>query len=266
MVSSSGSPAATSEPKASTMIASVTGQESSSDFIIADLFAVLNSLQIAGEPVSETATDGLPARSSCGSSAPAAATIAVGSPFAPAVTTAVWPSAEMVAPGAAAARRRRARRRRARAPRARSACAERGRGGRRGRGVDDDRQRRARAPGEAPLDQRPGLHRLGAVRLPAGAGERRLDLRGERREDEGGDRPRDRRSPARDRPRSRRAGRSGRRSGGALDVEGRHARRRYGRRGPRSSGVRPIFQSAAIRPCFIANRLARARLETPIFA
>ena len=36
----------------------------------------------------------------------------------------------------------------------------------------------------------------------------------------------------------------------------------------RSSGVRPIFAvgSAVIRPCFIANRLARARLETPIFA
>ena len=99
MVSSSGSPAATSEPKASTMMAIVTGQERSSDFIIAVLFAVLNSLQMAGEPVSATATDGLPARSSRGLSASAAATIAVGSPFAPAVTTAVWPSAEMVAPG-----------------------------------------------------------------------------------------------------------------------------------------------------------------------
>ena len=48
MVSSSGSPAATSEPKASTMIAIVTGQERSSDFIIAALFAVLNSLQMRG--------------------------------------------------------------------------------------------------------------------------------------------------------------------------------------------------------------------------
>src|SRR5215208_7778999 len=89
IVSSSGNPAATSEPKATTMIAIVTGQESSSDFIIAVLFAVLNALQMAGEPVSATVTAGLPARSSCGFSSPAAATIAVGSAFAPAVITVV---------------------------------------------------------------------------------------------------------------------------------------------------------------------------------
>ena len=45
--------------------------------------------QIAGEPVSETATVREPARSSRGFSSPAAATIAVGSSFAPAVSTAV---------------------------------------------------------------------------------------------------------------------------------------------------------------------------------
>ena len=39
------------------MIASVTGQESSSDFIIAVLLAVLKSLHMPGEPVSETATN-----------------------------------------------------------------------------------------------------------------------------------------------------------------------------------------------------------------
>ncbi len=39
IVSISGSPAATSEPNASTRMASVTGQEISSDFIIADLLA-----------------------------------------------------------------------------------------------------------------------------------------------------------------------------------------------------------------------------------
>ena len=80
------------------MIAIVTGQERSSDFIIAALFAVLKSLQMPGEPVSETATAGVPAAFSFDLSASAAATIAVGSPFAPAVTTAVCPSAETLAP------------------------------------------------------------------------------------------------------------------------------------------------------------------------
>ena len=99
IVSSSGSPAATSEPKASTMIAIVTGQERNSDFIIAALFAVLKSLQTPDEPVSETVTAGVPAAFSFDLSESAAATIAVGPPFAPAVTTAVWPSGETPAPG-----------------------------------------------------------------------------------------------------------------------------------------------------------------------
>ena len=81
------------------MIASVTGQESSSDFIIAVLLAVLKSLHMPGEPVSETATNGVWAASSFDLSASAAATIAVGSPSAPAVTTAVCPSRETLAPG-----------------------------------------------------------------------------------------------------------------------------------------------------------------------
>src|SRR6476619_7204131 len=87
IVSSSGNPAATSEPKASTMIAIVTGQERNSDFIIAALFAVLKSLQTPGDPVSATVTEGVPAAFSLDLSASAAATIAVGPPFAPAVTT-----------------------------------------------------------------------------------------------------------------------------------------------------------------------------------
>ena len=99
IVSSSGRPAATSEPKATTMIAIVTGQDRSSDFIIAALFAVLKSLQMPGDPVTETATEGVPAAFSFDLSACAAATIAVGSPFAPAVTIAVWPSGETLAPG-----------------------------------------------------------------------------------------------------------------------------------------------------------------------
>ena len=51
IVSISGSPAATSEPNASTRIASVTGQEKSSDFIIAVRLAVLKSDHMPEAPV-----------------------------------------------------------------------------------------------------------------------------------------------------------------------------------------------------------------------
>src|SRR5207247_8340348 len=61
IVSSSGSPAATSEPNASTRIAIVTGQEKSSDFSIALRLAVLKSLHIPEAPVSETLTAAPPA-------------------------------------------------------------------------------------------------------------------------------------------------------------------------------------------------------------
>ena len=98
-MSISGSPAATSEPNASTRIASVTGQLNSSDFIIAVRFAVLKSLHIPDAPVSETVTPEAPAACSFDFSLSATATIAVGSPFAPAITIAVCPSAEIVAPG-----------------------------------------------------------------------------------------------------------------------------------------------------------------------
>ena len=54
IVSRSGSPAAASVPKASTRIASVTGQERSSDVIIALRLAVLKSDHIPEEPVRET--------------------------------------------------------------------------------------------------------------------------------------------------------------------------------------------------------------------
>ena len=93
-----GRPAAASEPNASTRIASVTGHEMTSDFIIALRFAVLKSLHIPEAPVSETLTPEAPAAASFDLSVSAAATIAVGSPFAPAVTRAVWPSAEMLEP------------------------------------------------------------------------------------------------------------------------------------------------------------------------
>ena len=98
IVSSSGSPAATRAPKASTRIAIVTGQEKSSDFSIALRLAVLKSLHIPEAPVSETATADVPAPLSLDLSVSAAATIAVGSPLAPAITTAVCPSAEILEP------------------------------------------------------------------------------------------------------------------------------------------------------------------------
>ncbi len=56
MVSISGRPAATSEPKASTRIAMVTGQEMNSDLSIASRFAWLKSDHIPEAPVRLTAT------------------------------------------------------------------------------------------------------------------------------------------------------------------------------------------------------------------
>ena len=56
MVSISGRPAATSEPNASSRMPSVTGQEISSDFIIAVLLASLKSDHMPDAPVSETCT------------------------------------------------------------------------------------------------------------------------------------------------------------------------------------------------------------------
>jgi hypothetical protein len=81
------------------MIAIVTGQDRNSDLTIAFRFALLKSLHIPEEPVIETPTRGVPAPFSFDLSASAAATIAVGLPFAPAVTTAVCRSGETLAPG-----------------------------------------------------------------------------------------------------------------------------------------------------------------------
>ena len=99
IVSSSGSPAATSEPNATTRIASVTGQEISSDLSIASLFASLKSDHIPEAPVSETETPSLPSCARSRFSSSAAATASVGVPLEPAVTMAVCPSRETVAPG-----------------------------------------------------------------------------------------------------------------------------------------------------------------------
>ena len=96
IVSISGSPAATSEPKASTRMTSVTGQEKSSDFIIAVRLA---RVEVAPHPggAGQRDADAVACRARCSLpfSVSAAATIAVGSPFAPAVTIAVCRSAEM---------------------------------------------------------------------------------------------------------------------------------------------------------------------------
>jgi hypothetical protein len=99
IVSISGSPAATSEPKASTRIAMVTGQEKSSLFIIALRFASLKSDHIPDAPVRLTETSPVPSARSFDFRSSAAATIAVGSCAAPAITIAVWRSAEIVEPG-----------------------------------------------------------------------------------------------------------------------------------------------------------------------
>ena len=53
-VSSSGSPAATSEPKARTRMARVTGQENISEFSIASRLAVLKSVHSTEAPVGLT--------------------------------------------------------------------------------------------------------------------------------------------------------------------------------------------------------------------
>src|SRR5450756_2002477 len=93
-----GRPAATSEPKASSMMPSVTGQEITSDFSIAERLATLKSDHIPAAPVRLTCTPPaeslrrLPLRLS------AAATIRLGSRAAPACTIAVWPSREIEEP------------------------------------------------------------------------------------------------------------------------------------------------------------------------
>ena len=192
IVSSSGSPAAASEPKASTRIASVTGQEISSERIIASRLAVLKSLHIPDAPVSETLTSAPPAAFSFDFSASAAATIAVGSLLAPAVTTAVCPSAEMVEPARGATTD-------ATSAFARSSCSTLPTALRKPGSVVvsrsewiDHHQRRAGEAGEVRLDQLARLHRLGSVGLPAGTGERGLDLRREHAEGDGDDHPCDR--------------------------------------------------------------------------
>ncbi len=99
MVSIRGRPAATSEPKARTRIARVTGQEMSSERSIALRLAALKSDHMPDAPVRWTATPPRPAAASRPLSESAALTIPFESRAAPAWTTAVWPSREIEAPG-----------------------------------------------------------------------------------------------------------------------------------------------------------------------
>jgi hypothetical protein len=89
IVKSSGKPAATSAPKASTRMARVTGQLKNFERIIALRLAVLKSDHIPDAPVRLTLTWLKPSRPSGPLRASAARTIAVGSPPAPPITTAV---------------------------------------------------------------------------------------------------------------------------------------------------------------------------------
>ena len=102
-MSISGSPAATSEPKASTRMPIVTGQEMTSDLSIADLLAWLKSDHMPDAPVRFTLTPGEPSLASLPLSESAARTISFELRAAPAWITAVWPSREIAA-GAAADR------------------------------------------------------------------------------------------------------------------------------------------------------------------
>jgi hypothetical protein len=100
MVSINGSPAATSEPNASTRMTRVTGQLRSSLFIIASRLAALKSLHSDDDPVRATCTPGPPSARS-GSLRPSAArTISlVFASAAPAWMSAVRPSSDTDTPG-----------------------------------------------------------------------------------------------------------------------------------------------------------------------
>ena len=191
IVSISGRPAATSEPNASSRITSVTGQESSSDFIIALRLASLKSDHMPEAPVRLTCTPSAPAAFSSPFRSSAAATISVVDPFAPALTIAVCPSCEIEKPARGSATDA------TRGIGAQDACDAVDRGGElrlahlRRRGVDDDHQGGARLAAEVAVDQLARLHRLRAGCLPARARERCLDPRRQHAEPDGDDDPRD---------------------------------------------------------------------------
>ncbi len=99
IVSISGSPAATSDPNASSRIPRVTGQEMTSDFIIAVRLAALKSDHIPEAPVRSTRTPAEERPASLVLSESAALTIPLELLAAPACTIAVCPSREIEMPG-----------------------------------------------------------------------------------------------------------------------------------------------------------------------
>ena len=98
IVSNKGSPAATSEPKASTKMASVTGHENNSDLIMAVRLAVLKSDHSTDAPVAVTVIPCEPSAARGAFKASAARTIVLGSEPAPPSTTAVLSFALMEMP------------------------------------------------------------------------------------------------------------------------------------------------------------------------
>jgi hypothetical protein len=99
IVSISGSPAATSEPKASSRIPSVTGHEITSDFIIALRLAVLKSDHMPDAPVTCTWTPPAESAASWPLMLSAPLTIPLELLAAPAWTIAVCPSRLIETPG-----------------------------------------------------------------------------------------------------------------------------------------------------------------------
>jgi hypothetical protein len=106
IVSISGRPAATREPKASTRIARVTGQEMTSDLSIASLLASLKSDHMPAAPVRWACTPGAAAAATGSLRSLAAATIPFGPSAAAARISAVRPSREMEMPGRGGVTRR----------------------------------------------------------------------------------------------------------------------------------------------------------------
>ena len=99
MVSTSGSPAATRAPNASTRISMVTGQEYSSEDNIAWRFASLKSDHRTDAPVGFTCTSAVETLLSLSLRSAATRTMSFVSAPAPPSTTAVRPSSETVTPG-----------------------------------------------------------------------------------------------------------------------------------------------------------------------
>ena len=195
IVSSSGRPAATRAPNASTRMASVTGQLMSSERIIASRLAVLKSDHIPEAPVRLTVTWSVEALPSGPFRSSAARTISIGSAADPPMTMAVCPSEEIVAPfwGGVTDATRASERRMASAARDRGR--EEGIGGGEGRRVDDHHQPGARVAREVTLDEVARGDRLRAGILPAGSGESGLDARRQNTQPDDHDGPCDEREP-----------------------------------------------------------------------